>query len=159
MSETQGIYLPLQPLVPGGERYGLLSKFEPGTRTLKAGTRLAPQFKALQVDTVLDKDIAVTLRDGTITYVDVLRPIGTEKVPVIVASSSYGKGQGTSPSATGVFNMVGLDTSIVSGLHKFEGPDPAFWRAQGCAICNPDLRGVAETQGDSVLWDRQEGHR
>ncbi len=157
MSEIQKIYMPSKPLVPGGERYGILSNFEPGTRTLKAGTRLAPQFKALQSDILLDKDIAVTLRDGTITYVDVLRPVGAEKVPVIVAFSPYGKGQGTSPSATGVFTMVGLDTSIVSGLHKFEGPDPAFWCAHGYAVCNPDLRGIAESQGDSVLWDRQEG--
>ena len=157
MSENQKIFIPSQPLVPGGPRYGLLSNFDPATRTLKAGARLAPHFQALTVDIVFDKDVAVTLRDGTVTYVDVFRPVGTERVPVIVAFSPYGKGQGTSQSAMGVFALVGLDNSIVSGLHKFEGPDPAYWCAQGYAICNPDIRGVAESQGDSVLWDRQEG--
>lgn len=157
MSHDMRIFMPSQPLKPGSERYGLLSDFDPGTRVLKAGSRLAPEFMALPVDIVLEKDVAVTLRDGTVTYVDLFRPVGSEKVPVIVAFSPYGKGQGTSPSAKGVFALVGLDSAIVSGLHKFEGPDPAYWCAQGYAICNPDIRGVAESQGDSVLWDRQEG--
>ncbi|MFE2038885.1 hypothetical protein ACFXBB_37840 [Streptomyces scopuliridis] len=39
------------------------------------------------------------------------------------------------------------------GLDKFEGPDPAYWCAQGYAICNPDILGVAESEGDSVLWE------
>jgi uncharacterized protein len=151
------IYMPSQPLTPGGERYGPLSDFDPGTRRLRAGTQLAPAFQPLPVDIVMDKDVAVTLRDGVTTYVDVFRPQGAAKVPVIVAFSPYGKGQGASPSAMGVFALVGLDNSIVSGLQKFEGPDPAYWCAQGYAICNPDIRGVAHSKGDSVLWDRQEG--
>jgi len=57
----------------------------------------------------------------------------------------------------GIFGMVGLGNGIVSGLEKFEGPDPAYWCAQGYAICNPDIRGVVDSGGDSVLWDRQEG--
>nr|WP_239096821.1 CocE/NonD family hydrolase [Streptomyces sp. SID11385] len=97
------------------------------------------------------------MRDGVTIYVDVFRPAGTEKVPVIVAWSPYGKGQGTSASLMGIFGMVGLDNGIVSGLEKFEGPDPAYWCARGYAICNPDIRGIAHCEGDSVLWDRQEG--
>lgn len=156
MSEDQKVFVPSHPLEPG-DRYGILSEFDPGTRTLAAGFQIAPPFKPLPVDIVLDKDIAVTLRDGVTIYVDVLRPAGTEAVPVIVAWSPYGKGQGTSASVMGVFGMVGLDNGIVSGLEKFEGPDPAYWCAQGYAICNPDIRGVANSDGDSVLWDRQEG--
>ncbi|WP_217696675.1 CocE/NonD family hydrolase [Mycobacterium sp. GA-1841] len=148
--------MPSRALEPG-DRYGVLSEFEPGTRTLPAGFRLRPAFKALPVDIVLDKDVAVTMRDGVTTYVDILRPAGTEKVPVIVAWSPYGKGEGSAPAAMGVFELVGLDNGIVSGLHKFEGPDPAYWCAHGYAICNPDVRGVSDSQGDSVLWDRQEG--
>ena len=156
MSEVQKVYVPSQPL-EAGPRYGILSGYEPGTRTLEAGFRAAPQFKPLSVEVVLDKDVPVTLRDGVTIHVDVFRPAGTEPVPVIVAWSPYGKGQGTSPSVMGIFGMVGLDNSIVSGLEKFEGPDPAYWCAQGYAICNPDIRGVAESGGDSVIWDRQEG--
>lgn len=157
MSDDQRIYMPSQPLEPGNDRYGILSGFEPGTRTLPAGFQIAPPFRPIGVDIVLDKDVPVTLRDGITIHVDVFRPAGTEKVPVIVAWSPYGKGQGTSASVMGVFGLVGLDNGIVSGLEKFEGPDPAYWCAQGYAICNPDIRGVVDSEGDSVLWDRQEG--
>ncbi|WAJ46344.1 CocE/NonD family hydrolase [Mycobacterium sp. Aquia_216] len=154
------VFMPSHPLEPGA-RYGVLSGFDPGTRILRTGFRLAPQFRELPVDIVLDKDVAVTMRDGVTIYVDILRPVGsengTEKVPVIVAWSPYGKGEGSAPAAMGVFGLVGLDNKIVSGLHKFEGPDPAYWCAQGYAICNPDARGVSDSEGDSVLWDRQEG--
>ncbi|MFB6551228.1 CocE/NonD family hydrolase [Streptomyces sp. NPDC056405] len=157
MSDVQKVLMPSNPLKPGIDRYGILSNYEPGTRTLEAGFQIAPPFKPLPVDIVLEKDVAVTLRDGVTIYVDVLRPANAEKVPVIVAWSPYGKGQGTSASVMGVFNLVGLDNGIMSGLAKFEAPDPAYWCAQGYAICNPDIRGVAHCEGDSVLWDRQEG--
>ena len=156
MSDDLKIYMPSHPLKPG-DRYGILSGFDPGTRTLPAGFQIAPQFRPTETDIVLEKDVPVTLRDGVTIYVDVLRPAGMEKVPVIVAWSPYGKGQGTSTSVMGVFALVGLDNKIVSGLEKFEGPDPAYWCAQGYAICNPDPRGVVNSEGDSVLWDRQEG--
>ena len=138
-------------------RTGVLTGFDPGTRTLKAGWKVAPQFRELPVDIVFEKDVAVQLRDGTTIYVDLFRPVGTDPVPVIVAWSPYGKGQGTSASVMGVFALVGLSNDIVSGLEKFEAPDPAYWCAHGYAICNPDVRGVVDSEGDSVLWDRQEG--
>ncbi len=155
MSDDQKMYVPSQPLPAG--RTGVLTGFEPGMKTLKAGYQIAPPFRPLPVDVVFEKDVAVQLRDGVTIYVDVFRPVGTEKVPVIVAWSPYGKGQGTSMSVMGVFGLVGLSNSIVSGLSKFEGPDPAFWCAQGYAVCHPDIRGVVDSEGDSVLWDRQEG--
>ncbi|MDI1461096.1 CocE/NonD family hydrolase [Catellatospora sp. KI3] len=155
MSSDLTIYTPSGPLPAA--RTGTLTPFEPGTRTLEAGFRIAPQFRTLPVDIVLDKDVAVTLRDGVTIYVDVFRPTGDEQVPVIVAWSPYGKGQGTSASVMGVFGLVGLSNQTVSGLAKFEAPDPAYWCAQGYAVCNPDVRGVADSEGDSVLWDRQEG--
>lgn len=155
MSSVGMVFVPSHPLEPG-DRYGVLSDFAPGTQTLAAGFRLAPPFKALPVDIVLEKDIAVTLRDGVTIYADVFRPVGVERVPVIVAWSPYGKSQGSSRSAMGVFGLVGLDNGSVSGLQKFEGPDPAYWCAQGYAICNPNARGTDNSEGDSVLWDRQE---
>ena len=57
----------------------------------------------------------------------------------------------------GRVRLVGLDNAVVSGLEKFEAPDPAYWCARGYAVCNPDSRGVVDSDGDSVLWDRQEG--
>jgi hypothetical protein len=156
MAQVKKIFMRSHPLEPG-DRYGVLSGFDPGIRALPSGFQLAPMFKALPIDIVLEKDLPVSMRDGVTIYVDVLRPVGSEKVPVIVAWSPYGKGEGSAPAAMGVFGLVGLENGIVSGLHKFEGPDPAYWCAQGYAICNPDPRGVTDSEGDSVLWDRQEG--
>ncbi|AIY03199.1 putative hydrolase, CocE/NonD family [Arthrobacter sp. PAMC 25486] len=155
MSTDQKMFVPSHPLPP--ERTGLLTAYDPGTRTLAAGYQAAPHFRPLPVDIVFEKDMPVTLRDGVTIHVDVFRPVGSEEVPVIVAWSPYGKGQGTSASVMGVFGLVGLDNDVVSGLEKFEGPDPAYWCAQGYAIANPDIRGVVDSEGDSVLWDRQEG--
>ena len=155
MSDIKRVFTPSTPLPP--DRTGILTPFEPGISTLEAGFRIAPQFRPLPVDIVYERDVPVTLRDGTVVHVDVFRPTGSEKVPVIMAFSPYGKGQGTSVSVMGIFGMVGLDNSIVSGLEKFEGPDPAYWCAEGYAICNPDIRGIVDSDGDSVLWDRQEG--
>lgn len=155
MSDDQKTYIPSSPLPEA--RTGILTPFDPGTRTLEAGFRIAPQFRELPVDIVFEKDTPVQLRDGTTVHVDIFRPAGTEQVPVIMAWSPYGKAQGTSASVMGVFGLVGLDNSVVSGLEKFEGPDPAYWCARGYAIANPDIRGVVDSDGDSVLWDRQEG--
>ena len=149
------MYVPSTPLPAA--RTGILTSFEPGTRTLAAGFQVAPQFLPLPVDVVFHKDVAMQLRDGTTIHVDVFRPVGTEPVPIIVAWSPYGKAQGTSMSVMGVFGLVGIPNSAVSGLEKFEAPDPAYWCANGYAIANVDIRGVVDSEGDSVLWDRQEG--
>lgn len=155
MNKVDKIYTPSGPLPAA--RSGTLTPFDPSTRTLKAGFQIAPPFRPIPVDMLFEKDVPVQLRDGVTVYVDVFRPTGSEKVPVIVAYSPYGKGQGTSPSVMGVFGLVGLSNDVVSGLAKFEAPDPAFWVAQGYAICNPDIRGVVDSEGDSVIWDRQDG--
>ncbi|MEB0004785.1 CocE/NonD family hydrolase [Cryobacterium sp. 10I1] len=155
MSEEQRMYVPSTPLPPA--RTGALTAFDPGTRTLQAGFQIAPQFKPLPVDILFEKDVPVQMRDGVTIYADVFRPARSEKVPVIMAWSPYGKAQGSSLAVMGVFGLVGLDNSIVSGLEKFEGADPAYWVAQGYAICNPDMRGIVDGEGSSVLWDRQDG--
>ncbi|MFE2184644.1 CocE/NonD family hydrolase [Streptomyces sp. NPDC059455] len=36
-------------------------------------------------------------------------------------------------------------------------PTPRTGAPQGYAVCNPDIRGIAESEGDSVLWGRREG--
>jgi uncharacterized protein len=156
MSHAEKVLVPSHHYEAGDAR-GLLSAFDPGTRVMPAGFQIDPKFRSLPVDIVLDKDIAVTLRDGVTIYVDVLRPAGTEQVPVIVAWSPYGKSQGTAPFVTSIFGLIGLDNSVVSGLEKFEGPDPAYWCAQGYAICNPDPRGIAHSDGDSAMFGSQEG--
>ncbi|MDQ6876151.1 MAG: CocE/NonD family hydrolase [Candidatus Dormibacteraeota bacterium] len=156
MTEDQAVVTPAVPYDEASEQ-GIFSRFEPGTRTLPVGFQVDPRFKPLEVEIVLEKDVAVTLRDGVTIYVDVLRPAGTERVPVIVAWSPYGKSRGHAPMYVQLFQLLGMDTGMVSGLMKFEGPDPAFWCAQGYAVCNPDPRGSFNSEGDIRVWSRQEG--
>jgi uncharacterized protein len=120
MSHVENVFEPSH--YEAGAAHGLLSEFDPGTRTLPAGYQIDPRFRSLPTDIVLDKDVAVTMRDGITIYVDVLRPPGAEQVPVIVAWSPYGKSQGTAPSITSLFAMIGVDNAALSGLEKFEGP-------------------------------------
>ncbi len=121
---------------------GLFSGFAPGTVTLPKGFRVNTHFAPLPADIVLDKDVAVQLRDGTTIYTDVLRPVTDHPVPVIVAWSPYGKSRGSAPQYSELLGFLGMDTGMLSGLHKFEGPDPAYWCANGYALCQPDPRGT-----------------
>lgn len=138
-------------------RHGLFSGFAPGMVTLPKGFRVSEKFAPLPVDVIFEKDVAVTMRDGTTIYTDVLRPMTAEKVPVIVAWSPYGKSRGNAPQYDDLFRLLGMDTSRLSGLQKFEGPDPAFWCARGYAICHPDPRGTYKSDGDARWWNRAEG--
>ncbi|RYE54434.1 MAG: CocE/NonD family hydrolase, partial [Hyphomicrobiales bacterium] len=148
----------LQPALPDDtSRQGLFSGFAPGTITLPKGFRVSEKFAPLPVDIILEKDVAVTMRDGTTIYTDVLRPVTDEPVPVIVAWSPYGKSRGNAPQYDDLFRLLGMDTSTLSGLQKFEGPDPAYWCAKGYAICHPDPRGTYNSDGDARWWNRLEG--
>jgi uncharacterized protein len=90
MYDDDAVFVPANPMGMEPEQ-ALFSDFEPGIRTLPVGFQVAPRFQPLPVEIVFEKDVAVTLRDGVTIYVDVMRPAGSEKVPVIVAWSPYGK--------------------------------------------------------------------
>ena len=156
MFDDEPVFTPAYPFDEAAEQ-GAFSRFEPGTRVLPAGFKVDPRFRALPVDIVFEKDVAVKLRDGVTIYVDVFRPAGTDKVPAIVAWSPYGKSRGNAPRYMDLFGLLGMEPATVSGLMKFEGPDPAFWCANGYAICNPDPRGSFGSEGDIRVWSRQEG--
>ena len=156
MPDDQAVYVPAYRFDEATEE-GPFSRFEPGTRVLSTGFQLEPRFKPLAVDIVLEKDVAVTLRDGVTIYTDILRPAGVDKCPVIVAWSPYGKSRGASSRYMKIFELLGMDFGQVSGLMKFEGPDPAFWCAHGYAVCNPDPRGSFNSEGDIRVWSRSEG--
>ena len=156
MCDEEKIFVSTNPY-GASPTYGLFGAFAPGTTVLPAGYQPSPIFRPLPIDIVFEKDVAVVMRDGVTIYVDIFRPVGVQKVPVIVAWSPYGKSQGTSPSVTMLFANLGISSGLVSGLEKFEGPDPAYWCAHGYAVCNPDPRGIAYSEGDSDMFGTREG--
>jgi len=155
--KSMQIFEPAYHYNDDGIEHGLLSPFNPETRILPEGWQIEPIFRPLPVDIVFEKDVAVTMRDGVTIYTNIFRPTGTDKVPVIVAWSPYGKSGGTGIRTKALFDQLGMENSMLSGLAKWEGPDPAYWCAHGYAICNPDARGIAHSEGDTTMIGTQEG--
>ena len=129
--------------------------FNSGTTILKKGSVHGEEALPLPCDIIFERDVGVTLRDGTVIYTDVFRPVGGTNLPAIVAWSPYGKGYGWF-SLNRFPGRMGVPASTLSGLEKFEGPDPAYWCNHGYVIVNPDTRGAFMSLGDIHFWGTQE---
>lgn len=127
---------------------------------------------ALVCDLVMHESVAARLpSDGTTLYCDIFLPGGdgaggrfddldaecpeSERVPAIVAWSPYGKQGGTQLLSDFPFHG-GVPPAHVSGLQKWEGPDPAFWCDAGYAMVNVDIRGAYTSEGDAEICGHQE---
>ncbi|KAH6711707.1 Alpha/Beta hydrolase protein [Leptodontidium sp. MPI-SDFR-AT-0119] len=51
---------------------------------------------------------------------------------------------------------IGLRASQISGLEKFEAPDPAEWCPRGYALVQPEARGIHHSEGDFHQFGTQE---
>ena len=134
--------------------------FTPGqSTTLRAGYRHKRGALPLSSEIIREKDVALTLRDGTLIYADVYRPANAAPVPAIVNWAPYGKGD------TGIWhldsklfpNRFGIARSRLSGLQSWEGNDPAYWCLHGYAVVQVDARGVFNSEGDIEFQSSQEG--
>lgn len=121
------------------------------TLILKAGTVRYEGRLPLPCDILFEKDVPVTLRDGTVIYTDIFRPLDEEKHPALMAWSPYGKEIG-GQLLDDVPGRAGVPQNATSGLEKFEGPDPAYWVAHGYVIINPDSRGAGYSEGNLNYW-------
>jgi predicted acyl esterase len=65
--------------------------FKPEKLLLKKGSIRLKGYMALPCDIVLERDVAITLRDGVTIYADIFRPADDQKHPAIMAMSPYGK--------------------------------------------------------------------
>lgn len=148
---------PLDPPVIGVNNYkGLQSKSE----VLPKGWN-GFNARPLPCDILVEHDVPVIVRDGCTLYSDVYRPPGsgpTDKVPAIVCYSPFGKklnGLTFLPMMT-PYN-VGVPLDCLSGLEKFEAPDPAVLVPHGYAVINVDGRGVGDSDGSCPTLGVQEG--
>ncbi|KAF2649969.1 alpha/beta-hydrolase, partial [Lophiostoma macrostomum CBS 122681] len=119
--------------------------------------------KPLTEDLVLHESVPMQVRDGTTLYSDIFLPPrfqdlnseASEPVPAIVAWSPYGKQKGTTILDDFPFR-AGVSKTAVSGLQKFEGPDPDFWCQHGYGVVNVDSRGAYTSEGNLVMFGHQE---
>ncbi|KAJ9255176.1 hypothetical protein DTO195F2_6392 [Paecilomyces variotii] len=138
--------------------------FRQGLTSFKAGEQVQKGARPLPTDILMHESIPMILSDGTKLYYDIFFPGGYEnlevidqskKIPALVAWSPYGKQMGTTLLDDFPFR-AGVPKHWLSGLQKWEGPDPAFWCAEGYAVVNIDTRGAYTSEGDLVIMGHQE---
>ncbi|WP_229382216.1 CocE/NonD family hydrolase [Microbacterium schleiferi] len=113
-------------------------------------------------DWMVERDIPVTVRDGTVLRVNVFRPRGDEPVPVIMSAHPYGKDQ--VPARAKNRRAINPQYRImpqpgrvgISAWTGWEAPDPAFWVPRGYAVVNADARGGGTSAGEAHLFEAQE---
>jgi hypothetical protein len=132
----------------------IFRKLSPPEELSKFFPPLAPSVQ-VEDGILVERDVAVRMRDGTIIYADIYRPEGAKNLPAIVAWSPYGKNAGW-PGQDHKFGIpistIVMPESVASPMCKFEGPDPAYWCHHGYAVINPDSRGSGNSESDIAFW-------
>ena len=141
-----------QPITDPRFRY---NGFHPGSTVLPRGWQKEAGMLALPCDVIYDRDVAITLRDGTEIYADVFRPVTEEKVPVLFASTMFGK-YGSYITLDDIPNRNGVPREALSGLQSWEAPDPAWWVNRGYALANVDIRGIGSSGGNACYFGSQD---
>ena len=66
--------------------------FHPSSTTLPRGHQKEKDRRAFDIDTIYDRDVGVSMRDGVVLRADIFRPTNpNETFPALVAWSPYGK--------------------------------------------------------------------
>ncbi|PWY97393.1 alpha/beta-hydrolase [Testicularia cyperi] len=155
---VQTYYKPIKHPQVGENGY---QGFNPRKETLPKGWTMYEDSRPLPCDLIVEHDVEVRVRDGCKLYCDIYRPADAEQrnepIPAIMAWSPYGK------KYSGIISMkpmpfgLGVPKGAISGLEKFEGPDPAEYCPRGYAIVNVDSRGAGDSEGYICIMGKQEG--
>lgn len=109
----------------------------------------------------VDSNVRIPMRDGVSLAATVFRPVGGERVPVLMAMTPYGRDNGSNWSQFHPNRCSRpFDTGTVhihSGL-SFEAPDPGYWVPRGYAVVLVDDPGTGDsgaslfTAGPEQRW-------
>lgn len=149
---------PIDPPILGRNNY---KGFTPGRKEVLPKGWNGYRSRALPCDILVEHDVEIRMRDGARLYADIYRSPETSasnKVPALLGFSPFGK----KFSGLAMLNMmtpwnVGVPVGHLSGLEKFESPDPAEWIPRGYAIISADTRGTGDSDGPVVIMGTQEG--
>ncbi|MEK6594545.1 MAG: CocE/NonD family hydrolase [Pseudomonadota bacterium] len=97
---------------------------------------------------IVEKDVQIPMRDGTILYADIFRPDTDEKVPVIINISVYQKDKLWVPPAD-------LEEEA-NPYMNWETVNPLWWCPRGYACVRMDARGAGRSPGKSEPSSNQE---
>ena len=109
-----------------------------------------------------ERDVAVPMRDGARLRVNVFRPDGAGRFPVIMSAHPYGKDVLPKRTPFGYLPLKRYrfirqpDPLTHSAYTAWEAPDPSFWVPRGYAVVNVDLRGFGTSDGVGALFSEQE---
>ncbi|KAJ0290624.1 hypothetical protein CBS470a_003799 [Colletotrichum nupharicola] len=136
--------------------------FRQQKRTFKAGQQVEPGALPLSEDLVMHESVPMQLDDGTTLYSDIFLPASFQDLDtsaggmlIVVDRSPYGKQKGTTLLDDFPFR-AGVPKEHLSGLQKWEGPDPDFWCPRNYAVINVDTRGAYSSEGDLLIMGHQE---
>ena len=94
---------------------------------------------------IMEKDIAVPVRDGHVLYANVFRPNKEGRYPVVIAGDCYGKDSIHIEYAKTIgYTLGAYDVSLFAA---WEGPDPGFWVPNGYVVVKLGLRGNSGSKG------------
>ena len=101
---------------------------------------------------VLDKDVAVPMRDGAVLRANVFRPKGEGRFPVLMTFGPYGKDvhiEQFMPPAWELITTRHPEIMAASSCKHlvFETPDPEVWVPHGYIIVKVDSRGAGKSPG------------
>ena len=97
---------------------------------------------------LIEKDVAVPMRDGARLMADVFRPQGTEKVPALLNLGPYQKDK----------LWISPDTleEKPNPYMNWETANPLWWVPQGYAAVRVDGRGSGKSPGQFEPWSQSE---
>ncbi|HWT48351.1 MAG TPA: CocE/NonD family hydrolase [Mycobacterium sp.] len=113
-------------------------------------------------DIVVQRDVEVSTRDGTVLRINVIHESGDVARPVILSIHPYGKDnlptrRGRKSTFPMQYRIMRQPEAITfSTLTGWEAPDPAWWTAQGFSVVNADSRGCGHSDGTGKLLSQQE---
>lgn len=111
---------------------------------------------------IIEKNVAIRLRDGSTLRANVFRPQGDAPVPVLMTHGPYGKDAHFEDAFKPQWDELkrlypGIDTDGSSGRFlRWEVADPERWVPWGYALVVVDSRGAGESPGMLSVWSRQE---
>ncbi|KAH7333424.1 Alpha/Beta hydrolase protein [Rhexocercosporidium sp. MPI-PUGE-AT-0058] len=151
------VEVPIEPLLAPKKGENGYHDLNPHSEVLPKGWSQQPNTRPLTCEIFVQHDVALHMRDGITLYADVYRPTSSEKVPAVLCWSPFGK------KFNGIESLkvmtpwnLGIPDGTLSGLEKFEAPDPAEWVARGYAIVNVDSRGAFNSEGVMAIMGSQE---
>lgn len=107
---------------------------------------------------MIERDLAVPMRDGVHLSANLYRPAEKGPHPVIMSVTPYGKDKLPDRVANFFMRLSGIKFGRLkcSRLTGFESPDPVYWVEQGYGVLQADVRGYHKSEGRAGVLRQQD---